>query len=278
MSTGRRCSQITPHPFVPKGGELKRKVTIAVAIAMLVGAGAAYAFLNTYTANFAFSGKAGSKSAPVAIGYKESYSAASSTPGNRAAVLTKIVTKVYGLTTDGKAFPKCSLAMISKSPKFDGNCPKGSLIASGRVQSKLGDHSLTGPGAPCNPYLHVYNGGQNVQNFFFYTKTGTDCLGLKTGASAPWQGRIKISGAYAVETVPLPPDISTNAGNTGLYGSLINEVLTYANVTTKVHGKTVGYNQSIGCKKHQRPWSISFTAQNGTGTSDTRTVSASAKC
>ena len=46
-----------------------------------------------------------------------------------------------------------------------------------------------------------------------------------------------------METVPLPPDISTNAGNTGLYGSLIDEVLTYANLKTKVHGKTVGYNR-----------------------------------
>ncbi len=111
-----------------------------------------------------------------------------------------------------------------------------------------------------------------MQNFFFYTKTGTDCLGLHTGASAPWQGTIKMSGGYAVETVPLPPDISTNAGNTGLYGSLINETLTYSNLKTKVHGKTVGYNQSIGCKSGKRPWSITFTAINGSGASETKTV------
>ena len=86
------------------------------------------------------------------------------------------------------------------------------------------------------------------------------------------------SGGYAVETVPLPPDISTNAGNTGLYGSLINEVLTYSNLKTKAHGKTVGYNQSIGCKSGKRPWSISFTATNGVGTTDTNTVNGSAKC
>jgi hypothetical protein len=257
---------------------LRRKITIAVAIAMLVGASAAYAALNNYTASFSFAGKAGSKAKPVAVGYSERYAAASTVPGDRAAVLTKIVTKVYGLTNDGKDFPKCSLALISKSPKFDGNCPKGSLIASGRVQSKLGDHTLAGPGAPCNPYLHVYNGGQNVQNFFFYTKTGTDCLGLKTGASAPWQGTIKTSGGYAVETVPLPPDISTNAGNTGLYGSLINETLTYSNSKTKAHGKTVGYNQSVGCKSGKRPWSISFTAINGAGASETKAVSGSSKC
>jgi hypothetical protein len=292
MSIGRLCSQINTSRPLSKGGELRRTIAIAVAIGTLVAAAAAYAALNTYTANFSFSGKAGSKSAPTSIGYTEKYSAANATSGFRAGVLTKIVTKVYGLQNNGKDFPTCSMATLSKAPKFYLNCPKGSLIASGRVHSLLGSPNLsTDPtnvdsgghkgsaGAPCAPYLNVYNGGQNVHNYFFYVKTGTDCAGLKTGASAPWQGKIKQSGGYAVETVPLPADISTEAGNlVGVYGSLINETLTFAKVSKKVHGKTIGYNASVGCKSGKRPWSFSFTAIDGKGTTETKGVSGSTKC
>ena len=194
---------------------MRRKITIAVAITMLVSAGAAYAALNTYTASFSFSGKAGSKAKPASIGYSEKYAAANTIAGDRAAVLTKIVTKVYGLAPGtGKYFPVCKLSMIHK-PNWDKACPKGSLIASGGVHSKLGDHTLTGPGSPCNPLLAVYNGGPNIQTFFFYidpSNPSHQCLGLHTGASLPWQGTIASQGGYAVETVNLPPDISTNAG------------------------------------------------------------------
>jgi hypothetical protein len=271
---------------------LRRTIAIAVAIGTLVAAATAFAALNTYTAGFSFSGKAGSKKAPVSIGYKETYSAANATPGFRAGVLIKIVTKVYGLTNNGKYFPKCSTAMLAKSPKFYQGCPKGSLIASGRVHSLLGGPNLStnpnnvdangkkgSPGAPCAPYLNVYNGGQNLQNFFFFVKTGTDCAGLKTGASDPWKGTITESGGYAVETVNLPPDISTEAGKLpGVYGSLINEVLNYKQLNTKVKGKTRGYNEVVGCKSGKRPWSITFTAINSAGTKETKTVSGAAKC
>ncbi len=49
------------------------------------------------------------------------------------------------------------------------------------------------------------------------------------------------------------------------YGSLIKENLNWFKVTTKVKGKTVGNNESIGCLHGKRPWSITFTATtNGT--------------
>ena len=110
-------------------------------------------------------------------------------------------------------------------------------------------------------------------------KTGTDCAGLKTGAAAPWVGRISSSGGYAVLSVPLPADISTEAGGIpGVYGSLIKEALTYPDLKTKVHGKTVGFNEFVGCLHGKRPWSITFTATNGSGTSETKTVNGSSGC
>ena len=106
---------------------MRRTITIAAAIAMLVGAAAAYAALNTYTASFSFSGKAGSKSqAGVDRLQARRYSAANAIPGDRAAPLTKIVTKVYGLmSNDGKYFPKCTLATIAPRPNCDKALPEG---------------------------------------------------------------------------------------------------------------------------------------------------------
>ena len=52
-----------------------------------------------------------------------------------------------------------------------------------------------------------------------------------------------------VTDVPLPPEVSTSvAGHKGLYGSLIREVLTFRKLTTKVNGKTVGFNSSVAAR------------------------------
>ena len=79
--------------------------------------------------------------------------------------------------------------------------------------------------------------------------------------------------------MPLPPYISTTvAGHHGLYGSLIKEKITWKKLTTKVKGKTVGYQASVGCLHGKRPWSVAFTADQRIGAKETKTVSGSAKC
>ena len=89
-----------------------------------------------------------------------------------------------------------------------------------RSIAKLGAATtLVGAGTPCNPFLHVYNGGKGKLVFFFviippkYT-----CATLKTGASAPYSGTVTQQGKNLVIDVPLPPDVSTSAG--GLNGRL----------------------------------------------------------
>src|SRR5947209_4237438 len=68
-----------------------------------------------------------------------------------------------------------------------------------------------------------------------------------------------------VTDVPLPPDVSTKAGGlTGVYGSLIKEALTFKKLSTKVKGKTVGFNESFACKKGKRPYVVQYTSvRNG---------------
>jgi hypothetical protein len=263
---------------------------VGTAVAMLIAAGAAYAAFNTYTATSIFTpGKAGSKKKPSAFKMEEIWNA-NGTNGQYAAPLKHIVSRIYGATTDGKDFPKCTDGMITANhAKWDKSCPKGSLIAEGPVNAQLnGDNSPKGPSTPCNPYLHVYNGGQGKQVFFFVVGTFSpnpakyECGGLLTGASAPYDATVTRQGNVLVTDIPLPPDVSTQAGGLNhVYASLVHLDVTYKKLTRKVHGKVRAYEASTACSHGKRPYSFTFTAQNWSGQSpptETDVVSHLASC
>jgi hypothetical protein len=252
---------------------------------VLVGATAAYAtFFNSYKGSkIVFAPKvAGSKAHPAPVGMTEVLKAAAPA-GDRAAPLTDIKTKIFGVTAHGNKLPVCTDSMIvnaGAAKGFDKACPKGSLIAQGPVHALLGPSNdpSTGKGTPCNPFLHVYNGGPKTQVFFFTTDATHQCAGLLTGATAPYDGHISYSGGNMIVNVPLPPSISTQvAGQSGLYGSLIGETLVYARSTT-VSGKTKHYQTSVACKKGKRAWSIQYTATDYNGGTETQTIKGTDKC
>ena len=250
-------------------------------MAMLASASAAYAAGdNNYAGTaFSFSKGAGTKSHPVGVSFKETLKAKNNDATKAAAVLTNIKTKIYGLVNNGQYFPTCSGSkmLAQKSDKF---CPKKSKSASGFVNSLLGGTSLAlSKTTACNPDLDSFNAGKNKLWFFFTTHSALQCNGLTTGATAPWQGRISYQGKYEVLNVPLPIDISTQvAGITNLYGSLIKQQLNWYKYSTKVKGKTVYNNASIGCLHGKRPWSVTFTSTTNGSNRQTGTVSGSAKC
>jgi hypothetical protein len=258
---------------------MRRKVTLITVLCMLVGAAAAFAAVNTYSGTTqSFSKGAGSKSKPVAIGFKQTLVANNTDSTKAAAVLVDIKTKIYGLVSNAKAFPTCSATQML-AQKSDTFCPAKSKFATGLVNSLLGDPTLAKSNRiSCNPNLDVFNAGGGKLWFFFTTHSAIQCAGLTTGQTAPYPGFISQQGKYQVTDVPLPPDVSTKVANQpNFYGSLIKEQLNWAKLTTKVKGKTVGNNVSIGCLKGKRPWSIAFTAMNG-GTRETSTVTGSAPC
>jgi hypothetical protein len=273
---------------------LRRLVMIATAVATVAAAGAAYAAtssFNSYTATLGFSpGKAGTKAKPSAFAMTELWTAKGN-GGHQTAPLTHIVTRIYGVVTDGKDFPKCTDAMITaNTTKWDKSCPAGSLIAEGPVNSLLvGANEPTSAGSPCNPYLHVYNGGQGKMVFFFVSGPFSpnpakyECAGTTTGTSAPpYDATITEQKGYEVTTIPLPDYVSTRAGNIpGAYASLERLDLTFKKLTRKVHGKTVAYEASVACKAGKRPYSTTFRAQNYEGQSppsQITTVAHTAKC
>jgi hypothetical protein len=260
---------------------LRRKVVVITTLCLLVGAGAAYAAgSNVYTGtSMSFSKGVGTPGKPVGISFKQTLKAKSSDPTFSAGVLLNIKTRIYGLRADGKDFPTCSPNKMV-ALKSDSFCPKKSKAATGLVNAFLGDPSLTfSTRIPCNPDLDVFNGGQGKLWFFFTTHSATQCVGLRTGATAPYLGRISYQGKYEVTNIPLPSDIGLRVANhANFYSSLIHEQLTFFKSSTRVHGKTVFNNQSIGCLHGKRPWSITFTSTTNGHDRQVSTVSGSAKC
>jgi hypothetical protein len=262
---------------------MRRITIIGTAIAVLVVAGSAFAAtaLNTYTASHAVSpGKAGSTKSPVPVSVTDSYVANNATAGLRTAPLIDIKTKIYGLVSNGKNFPTCSLTKIS-ALSSDKTCPKGALVASGGLYALIGNaNNQAAPGTACSPILHVWNAGQGKVVFFFNTDATHVCFNgaIHTGSVGPYPGTIKTQGKWFVLDVPVPAYISFPLP--GFEGSLVTEHLVWAKKTTKVHGKTVAYTASVACMHGKRPYSTSFTAEtSSSGTNkQTTTISGSSKC
>ena len=266
---------------------MRRIVVVATAVAVLVAAASAFAAtggLNSYTASMKFSpNKAGSGKAPSALAYTQKY-VAGGTNGNRTAPLTDIKTKTYGLVTDGKDFPTCSVAKIEQAGT-DAGCPKGALVATGSITATLGlatDQSSSAPGQlSCNPSLHAWNAGQGKVVFFFIAPaTGPHaCAGgaLTTGGIQPFVGTFKTVGKNLVLDTPIPQKVSFPLP--GYEGSLTSETLNWKKLSTTLkNGKTVRYSASVACKGGKRPYSVQFTAQVGAGSPVSQTVTGTQKC
>ncbi len=266
---------------------MRRTVVVATALAVLIAAASAFAQsggVNTYTAHMKFSpNKAGSGKAPSALAYTQKY-VADGTNGNRTAPLTGIKTTIYGLVTDGKDFPTCSVAKIVKAGT-DAKCPKGALVATGAITATLGLESNQSTSAPgqlsCNPLLDAWNGGQGKIVFFFVEKGAShQCAGgaLSTGGIQPFVGTFKTVGKNLVLNTPIPSKVSFPLP--GYEGSLTGYALNWKNLSTKLkNGKTVHYSASVACKGGARPYSVEFSAETGPGAApQSDTVTATQKC
>ena len=251
---------------------MRRLVIIGAALAVLGGAGAAYAASH-------YNNDSGSKlaiSKGVALSQVQVLNQ-SAPAGERPGPLTRVTFKIYGVKLDFGKLPVCTDAKIEKNKTNpNGGCPAGSLIGNGPVHSVLGptnNPSSSVGVVACNPFLHVFNGGPRTQVLYLYTKTPSDCHGLTTGATAPYDAHISYSGKYAIIDIPQPPDVSTHAANLPFYGSLMNEVISFAKT---VHGKA--YMVGVSCKSGKRPWSITMSDQKYDGTRETQTITGKSAC
>lgn len=266
---------------------MRRIIIATAAVFALVAAGAAYAqstpTLNTYTGSLTFkSSGAGTPAKPVPASWVELFHTQNVNTALDAAPVTDIKLKMYGLKIDWKAFPTCTLAQVTAS--LGAKCPAKSLVASGPITALLGPTNLqgitTGQGANtivCTPLLDIWNAGGGKVVELPVVTTAHPCGGLETGSAAPYVVTFSQQGNYLLQDAPLPPDVSTDAGGLGLYNSLTTNDLNWSKMTAKVKGKSVAYFSSIGCLKGKRPYTMTFTATNGT-TQETESLSGNGTC
>jgi hypothetical protein len=256
-----------------------RRIIIAVTtIAALVAAAGAYAAtaLNTYpNSSLTFhSGNPGTPAKPSPASFEELFHVQNATPGLNAAPAIDIKLKMYGLRLDWKDFPTCSPAKVLAS--YGAGCPPKSLVATGPITAALGSPTLTGPTSPCDPLLKAWNaGGGRVVEFLLITATHP-CSGVTPPGANPYVVTFKQAGNYLVQDAPLPPDVSTQAAGLPLYSSITQNDLIWG-ATRRVKGKTVSYLSSIGCMHGKRPYSMTFTATNGT-TPETTVINGNGAC
>jgi hypothetical protein len=249
---------------------------------LVLGAAAAYAASpGPFTGKLTFKGKAGSAKKPSPNAWTMVLKTTDpANSGQRPPIETDVKVKIYGLKVDGKDFPTCSLAKIAAAHN-DNVCPKGSEIGSGFIRSQLGAATdFTQSGADCDPALHVWNGGQGKETFFFVTDASHVCLGgaLKTGATAPYPGTYKQVGKFFESDTKIPKYIDFPVP--GLVGSLQFESLTFSTQSKKVHGKSLISQESVGCLKGKRPYSMTTTTHGGSegNKNVVSTISGSAPC
>jgi hypothetical protein len=273
---------------------MRKKMGAVTALICLIAAGAAYAAgpvtggPNTYTGGMSVAAAAGTIAKPAPAAWTETYGMGSTTAGNVGAPLVDIKTTIYGLKApNARYFATCTANKINanngNNGKWNAVCPRASLVGSGSVTAALTSPTvhLAAPGSPCSLTLWVYNSGPGKLTYFF-TTTPSRCDGLATGAAAAWTGTVSQAGKYLVTNTAEPADVSYNAGNlNSLFGSLVSEVLKFRKVTVKHAGKTLPFIESVGCSKHARPFTISYTATestSGSPTVGTGTVKGSANC
>lgn len=259
---------------------MRMAVIAATAVVALVVAGVALAAsLNTYTATItAKQSGAGTAKKPVALGFVQKISATPATGSSdpNAAPLTDIKVTLPKVSFNDTGFPVCTAATITHAGT-DSGCPKGALIGTGPVTAEL--YSLAAPTmtTACDPVLDVWNAGKGKVTDFFKIPAGHQCAGLSTGSVAPWTGSLKESGTTLIYDTPLPPPVSTNAGNLGLYSALEGETITFSKLTAKVKGKTVPFLESTGCVAGKRPYTVTFTATDA-GAKQTSSVTGKSGC
>ena len=126
----------------PKEESLRRLVIIGTAVAVLVGATAAYAAFNSYTgSNVSFSPSGAGTTAKPEDGQHDEVLKASAPSGDRARPADRYQADGLRREDERGNFPTCTDTKIeADKTKFEKACPEGSASPQGPV------HSLLGPG------------------------------------------------------------------------------------------------------------------------------------
>jgi hypothetical protein len=238
-----------------------RKLLLGSVIAVvLAGAAVALAAVSRHdkwTLSAAVSPSAAGTAAkpiPVAASFTMSETA---DPGLRPSTASGIDWKWTGVYENGGAFPKCSQAAVI-AQKSNSVCPRTSIVATLILVAKLGPEGDSAPNdtlaasATCTKSTDIYNAGAG-KAFWWVYGPGSACAGVGYLPPIPMTWTKTSSGSEAV--FPIPANISHPLpGIEGGFVSLTN--VKFKKLTKRVHGKTVGYLQSICKKGSKRTFSL----------------------
>ena len=251
---------------------MRKVVALATAlVSLMVIAAVAYAQSqnNTYTVQSAVTPtKKGSKKKPTPVGVKFNYTVNEASGLQPAAVKTYKI-EFYGVRNRGGKFPKCTFQQISQAQSGD-NCPAGSKIGSGTVQSTVyTTGNPSDPNAfPCTKSLSVYNSGEN-KGVLLLTGPGNKCAGVSQPFIIDATYVKGAGGAEALEFT-VPPTVLHPIAQ--LTVAVRNVQSTIKLVRRTIKKKKVGVYESVGCLGTKRPVKVTFTQEDGKTASATTTT------
>ena len=200
------------------------------------------------------------------------------------APLTDIKTTIYGLKSDGKDFPTCSMAKITTAGN-DTVCPKGALVATGAITAILGrrrsDLQRAGPAAvrPAPRRLERRAGQARV----LLRRPGHHPhVPRRRDQDRAASGRIPATyqavGKNLVMDTPIPNVrvVPAHRGR-GLAHERDAELEEPEHEAQERQDRAL--RASVACKGGKRPYSVTFTAESGPGGApQSETVTGTQKC
>lgn len=249
--------------------------TVAATTAVLTLALAALAYAQAIENTYEISGstsptRAGTKSKPVAVGVKFSYTVDEAN-GNRPSPVKTYSIRFTGLRANTNAFPACSVAKMEEEQSVEG-CPSKSIVGTGFIKNATGIKSNPADrSVPCNAQLWVVNSGSGKGAIFVKgSPTSTDPrTKCAIELSAPIPARFINRGGEGRLEFDVPMTLLHPAP------TLDNAVTEVTSTIKNVKNKGRGFFESTGgCVGGKRKISVVFTPETGPA----KTATTQARC
>lgn len=225
-----------------------RKLLFAVVMVVAVAvAGVAYAQDASDVVTVKSTAPAGgskSKPKPVAPSYDATIQGAG---GMRAKTPAKHNFSWTGIREMGKYFPTCSADKID-AVQSDAVCPKGSLVATGSIEAKVGPEGVLSQNFVCHKQIRYYNAGGGKMALYSYGP-GSDCAGIDY--LPPIAVKWATKGNTSQQQLVFPQNITHPFP--GMEGGFSQLHVKFTNLTKSVKlpgakkKSKIGYLTSFGC-------------------------------
>lgn len=254
----------------------KLRIITVAAVAVLAVAVAAYAAqVNTYSVTGStLPTKSGTKKKPIPVKLTFNYKVGEQS-GQRPSPVKGYKIQFDGLNVNTKPFKSCTAAFINQNSD-NSQCNPAAAMGSGNIQAYVGPtNDPTNKSLFCYLALTFYNAGNNHAALYLKGDPGaaTPDKQCVTGISQAIDATFVKNSKGTSLNFDVPPELLHPIA--GLDSAVFNVGSTIKKKTAKVHGKTVGFFQSVGgCKHHKRKIAVTFVPETGSS----QVAKTNAKC